>query len=174
MIRGERVVLRPVEEQDYEDIKRWQNEPDVFAAMDYEQPFSLDDIRDSEARARLDGYPFIIEVDGRGIGRIGLNQIRRRDRIASLYVFIGEKALWGNGFGSDAITALLAYAFERLDLHQVELWGLEGNDRAFGAYAKCGFVHEATLRDRAFHDGRFIARVLMSVTREEFDASRAG
>ena len=61
-------------------------------------------------------------------------QIRRRDRIASLYVFIGQKEVWGKGFGTEAIVALLDYAFARLDLHQVELWGLEGNERAFRAY----------------------------------------
>ena len=173
MIRGERVVLRPVEDTDFDDILRWKNDLDVFTAMDYEQPFSIDDVRDDEARSRMEGYPFIIELDGRAIGRIGLNQLRRRDRIASLYLYIGEKALWGNGFGPDAISALLGYAFDRLDLHQVELWGLDGNVRAMRAYEKCGFVRDAVLRDRSWSDGRFVARIVMSVQRDEFERARA-
>lgn len=76
MIRGERVVLRPVEEADHRLIQAWQNHPEVWFWMDHEQPFSLDDIAESEARAREEGVPFVIEVDGRSIGRIGLNGFR--------------------------------------------------------------------------------------------------
>ncbi len=173
MIRGGNVVLRPVEETDYPSIVRWQNEPDVFFQMDYERPFSLDDIKVSEASARLEGHPFIIETAGVPIGRIGLNGFRRRDRICSLYVFIGDDADRGKGFGTDAIMTLVAYAFDRLDLYQIELWGLEGNERAIRAYERCGFVKEATVRDRSFKEGRWFDRFFMSVQRPEVLAAQA-
>jgi len=173
VIRGRNAVLRPVEEDDYPKIVEWQNEPEVFFHMDYGQPFTLDDIKASETTARLEGHPFIIEADGVAIGRIGLNQFRRRDRICSLYVFIGDAAYRGRGVGTDAIMTLLAYAFDRLDLHQVELWGLDGNDLAIRAYERCGFVKEATLRDRSFKDGRWFDRFFMSVQRPEFLAAQA-
>lgn len=162
------VTLRPVAESDYPDIQRWQNDPEVFDVMDYERPFALQDIVEGEAKARDEGHPFIIEVDGRGIGRIGLNQLRTRDHRAALYVFIGETDEWGKGYGTDAIIALLQYAFARLDLHLVSLWGLEGNERAFACYAHCGFRRDATLRDRSLRAGALRAHVVMSVTREEF------
>jgi cyclophilin family peptidyl-prolyl cis-trans isomerase len=54
MIRGERVTLRPVEERDYSLIHAWQNDPEVWWLMDYESPFSLADIAESEKRAALD------------------------------------------------------------------------------------------------------------------------
>lgn len=165
------VSLRPVDETDYPDIQRWQNDPDVFDLMDYEHPFSLQDITDGEALARIEGHPFVIDLDGRGIGRIGLNQLSTRDHRASLYVFIGEPEEWGKGYGTDAIVALVRYAFDRLDLHLVTAWGLEGNERAFRCYAHCGFMRDATLRDRSFRDGAFRAHVLMSVTRDEFSVA---
>ena len=90
MIRGERVVLRPVEELDHPLIQRWQNDPEVWWLMDHERPTSLGDVAESERRAREEGYPYIIELDGRPIGKIGLNDVRRRDRICRPYVFIGE------------------------------------------------------------------------------------
>jgi RimJ/RimL family protein N-acetyltransferase len=172
MIRGERVTLRPVEESDYPLIHAWQNDPDVWWWMDYEQPFSLEDIAESEQRAREEGHPFVIEAEGRPIGRIGLNQFRRRDRICSLYVFVGDRTVEGKGYGREAIVTLLDHAFDRLDLHQVELWALAPNTRAITAYARCGFQQDAVLRDRSFKDGEFVDRVVMSVTREEFEKAR--
>jgi RimJ/RimL family protein N-acetyltransferase len=168
MIEGKRVVLRPVEEEDFPLILRWQNHPEVWWYMDYERLFALGDIRENEERARSEGYPFVIAVNGRPIGRIGLNGFRRRDRICSLYLYIGEPAFWGKGYARDAVMTLLRHGFDRFDLHQVELWTLAPNDRVIRVYERCGFQREATLRDRSFKDGTFVDRVVMSVTREEF------
>lgn len=166
MIRGRRVSLRPVEERDFEAIRDWQNEPEVWWWQDYEKAFSISDIAEIEARARSEGHPFVIEVEGSAIGRIGLNNFRRRDRICSLYVFIGDPAYRGQGYGVDAMSTLLSYAFDRLDLHQVELWCLAENAGAIRAYEKVGFEHEATLRDRSWKDGAWHDRVIMSVRRD--------
>lgn len=168
MIRGRRVALRPVEDEDLPLVLRWQNDPEVWWYMDYERPFSLEDVREDVARSRAEGHPFVITVDGRPIGRIGLNRFRRRDRICALYLYIGEPEFWGHGHARDAVMVLLSHAFDRLDLHQVELWTLAANNRVIGVYERCGFVREATLRERSFKDGRFVDHVVMSLTRDEF------
>jgi RimJ/RimL family protein N-acetyltransferase len=172
VIHGRTVTLRPVEEWDHPLIHQWQNQPEVWWWMDYEGPFSQQDIAEAEERSRAEGHPFIIEAEGRPVGKIGLNQFRRRDRICSLYIYIGEPSAWGKGYGRDAVTALLSYAFDRMDLHMVELWSLAPNERALRAYQACGFAVDATLRERSFKDGGFVDRVVMSVTREEFGRIR--
>ena len=173
MIRGERVLLRPVEDPDVPLIHRWMNEPEVWRNMDYERPFSMEDVRDDVRRAREEGVPFTIVVDGRPIGRIGLNGFRRRDRLASLYLYIGEPEFWGHGYARESVRTLLAYAFDRYDLWQVELWLLGDNDKAFRVYEACGFVREAALRDRSWKDGRWVDHVVLSVNRDEFAAASA-
>jgi len=162
-------VLRRVEPSDYPDILRWQNDPEVFRWMDYEAPFSLDDIRASEERARGEGLPFVIESEGRGIGRIGLNNFRRRDGLASLYIFIGERSAWGRGYGPDALRTILRYAFEQLHLRKVELWALADNERALKMYKSVGFVEEARLPERSFKEGRYVDHVIMTVDHESFE-----
>jgi RimJ/RimL family protein N-acetyltransferase len=169
MIQGRDVLLRPVEETDYSLIHQWMNRPEVWRYMDYELPFSLADVREDVERSRREGHPYIIEVDGRPIGRIGLNQFRQRDRICSLYMYIGEPAYWGHGHARDAVMTLLAYAFDRWDLHQVELWTLGDNNRAIDAYVNCGFIEEARLRERSWKGGAWVDRVVMSVNRDEFE-----
>ena len=172
MIRGRRVVLRPVQDDDLPLIQRWMNHPEIWRYMDYERPFSLEDVREDVESSRRDGHPFTILFDDRPVGRIGLNRFRRRDRICSLYMYVGEPLFWGQGLAGDAVMTLLGYAFDRMDLHQVELWTLGDNDRAVRAYERCGFVEEARLRQRSWRDGGWVDHVVMSVTREEFLRAR--
>jgi RimJ/RimL family protein N-acetyltransferase len=172
MIRGRGVSLRPVEEIDYPLLHRWMNHPEVWRYMDYERPYSVADVREDIERSRTEGHPFTILVGDRPIGRIGLNQFRSRDRICSLYMFIGEPAFWGQGHAQDATMTLLAYAFERWDFFQIELWTLADNDRAIRMYQRCGFVEEARLRARSYKDGEWVDRVVMSVNRDEFERAK--
>ena len=172
MIRGKKVGLRPTEEGDYPLIHTWMNHPEVWRYMDYELPYSLADIKEDIERSQQEGHPFTILVGDRPIGRIGLNQFRRRDRICSLYMFVGEPAFWGAGYARDSVMTLLAYAFDRFDLHQVELRALGDNNRALAMYERCGFVQEARLRERSWKEGRWVDHVAMSVTREEFEKAR--
>jgi RimJ/RimL family protein N-acetyltransferase len=173
VIEGSKVALRSVEASDAPHIHRWMNNPEVWRSMDYEVPFSLADVRDDIERSRSDGQAFTIMLGERPIGRIGLNQFRRRDRICSLYLFIGEPDCWGHGYAADALSTLLAFAFDRMDLNQVELWSLADNLRAIAMYERCGFVQEARLRERSFKEGRWVDRVVMSVNREEFARAKA-
>lgn len=173
MFRGKRVSLRRCEPADYPLIQRWQNDPVIFRWMDYVRPFSLEDIKESEERAVQEGHPFVIEVEGRVVGRIGLNNIRDRDHMASLYLYVGDRDTWGKGYGRDALMTLLSYGFDNLNLRQIELWSLGDNDRAIRLYKASGFVEDARLRDRSWVEGHYIDHVVMSINAEEFARSRA-
>jgi [ribosomal protein S5]-alanine N-acetyltransferase len=171
VIRGRSIALRPVEESDHLLIHRWMNHPEVWRYMDYELPVSLADVKDDVERSYREGHPFTIVMDDEPIGRIGLNRFRHRDRICSIYMYIGEPSAWGKGYGRDAVMTLLAYAFDRWDLHQIELWTLADNNRAISTYERCGFVTEALLRNRSWKQGRWVDHMIMSVDRREFEAA---
>jgi RimJ/RimL family protein N-acetyltransferase len=172
MLKGKRVSLRRSDPRDYEAIQRWQNDPLVFRWMDYVRPFTLDDIKESEERAAQEGDPFIIDVEGRSMGRTGLNNFRPRDRLASLYIFVGERESWGKGYGRDAMMTLLAYAFDTKNLRMVELWTLTDNERAIRMYKGCGFVEDGRLRDRSWIEGHYVDHLVMSITAEDFARTR--
>lgn len=170
-LHGDMVVLRPVSPRDYPSILDWQNDPDVAWLMDYEQAFSLEDIAAQEAEAQRDGCPFVIELDGRPIGRIGLNRFHARDAASALYVYIGLPELWGRGLGRDAVRTILGHAFDTLGLELVELWTLAGNERAVRAYEACGFRVDGRLRARSVKDDARHDHLVMSITREEYAAA---
>jgi RimJ/RimL family protein N-acetyltransferase len=172
VIHGKKVALRPVEDPDFPLIHRWMNHPEIWRYMDYERPYSLADVHDDIEESRRSGQPFTILVEGRPIGRIGLNQFNRRDRRCAFYMFIGEPQFWEQGYASDAVTTLLGYAFDRFDLHMVELWTLADNNRAIAAYQRCGFVEEGRPRERSWKECHWVDHVVMSVTRDGFAKAR--
>ena len=95
-----------------------------------------------------------------------------RDRIASLYIFVGDRDSWGRGYGYDSMMTLLAYAFDLQNLRQVELWTLADNERAIRMYKGCGFVEDGRLRDRSWIEGHYIDHLIMSITADEFARTR--
>lgn|SRR5688572_27576662 len=168
MASGLRVALRGIEAEDYELLRDWQNDAEVAYWMDYRTPFSLRDIEEDQERARSEGRPFVITYEGKAIGKAGLNQFRWEARVAAMYIYIGDKSLWGQGLGRDAIMALLALAFDELGLQRVELTLLAENKRAQKAYESCGFVLEGTLRGRSYRAGTWHDTSVMSVSRDDY------
>ncbi len=171
MIEGEKVVLRALEKDDIENCWRWVNDPKITEGLTMIFPISK-----YEEEQWYEGYIknnkdkiFAIEVEGEHIGNIGLHGIDWVNRKAELGIMIGEKEYWGEGYGTDAITTLLRYAFTRMNLHRVQLRVFEYNERAIRCYKKCGFTEEGVMRDDRFKDGMYHNTIFMSILRSEFD-----
>jgi RimJ/RimL family protein N-acetyltransferase len=72
-----------------------------------------------------------------------LNPHRPRQPLeGTLGIVIGEKHLWGLGYGGDALKVALEHAFTKIGLRRVKLETLERNSRARKAFEKAGFVLE--------------------------------
>lgn len=67
---------------------------------------------------------------------------------ATLGIIIGEKDRWGHGYGTDAVRAVLQYAFGTLGLERVRLSTFEHNTRARRAFEKAGFHLERIVNSR--------------------------
>jgi RimJ/RimL family protein N-acetyltransferase len=107
------------------------------------------------------------------IGRVGLFSIDWDRKQGELGVIIGEKQLWGQGYGRDAIVTFLRHIFRTSSIDRVFLFTFDDNTRAQHSFAACGFrVVRATRRflpDQGEFDG-----YEMEITRSEFsDNERA-
>ena len=72
------------------------------------------------------------------IGTVELYDLGKRS--ATLGIIIGERHYWGKGYGTEAIHALLDYAFNTLGLEDVRLHTFGDNVRAQACFKKVGFV----------------------------------
>ena len=174
MIRGERVFLRASERPDVALFVRWFNDAETASFLSQRAPLStpLEEgwfERMLEGQGR-EGYHFVIcrLDDGEPIGTIGLFALDHVNGSAGMGIMIGDKSLWGHGYGSDALNALLDFGFGELRLERIWLDVYDFNARARRSYEKCGFVLEGTKRRAFFRRGRYVDVHLMSILREEW------
>ncbi|MGE5124378.1 MAG: GNAT family N-acetyltransferase [Acidobacteriaceae bacterium] len=115
-------------------------------------------------------YLFAIRtIDGeRLIGWIDLEGSLFPHGEAFVGIGIGARQYWSQGYGSDAMTVILRYAFQELNLHRVALDVFEYNPRAIRCYEKAGFVHEGRVRKFLYREGRRWDMVFMGMLREEW------
>jgi len=94
---------------------------------------------DPSAGETLNIHLFSIEtLDSRLIGFCSLyNQTQEE---VQLGIRIGNKDYWSKGYGTEAVSMLMNYAFSA-DIRRVWLKVLPSNARAIRCYEKCGFVN---------------------------------
>lgn len=175
LLSGQLVTLAAVNpDTDAEIIARWSDDSQFWRLAHTEPalPVRPGYVKQKLEDRPLDLHAFAIrtQVDDRLIGLIGLHTIFWAHREAFMGIQIGERDYWGKGYGTDALRALLRYAFAELNLLRVSLSVLEGNDRAIRSYEKCGFRYEGRERQAWTYDGRRWDEIYMGLLREEWSA----
>ena len=118
-------------------------------------------------------YAWMLEFQGRCIGRARLHSLDEVNRRARYAIGICDPAAWGIGLGTEATRLVLAFAFDTLHLHRVDLRVLEFNHRAIACYLKRGFVQEGVEREGAWIGGEWQTDVMMSILENEYRAAAA-
>jgi len=179
MICGDRVRLRGVEREDIPLFVQWLNDPEVIENLSLYLPISTaDETRWFEKLADRppEEKPLAIEVKTeqgwRLVGNSGFHNIEWPNRAAEIGIFVGDKSLWDQGYGTETVRLLLRHGFETLNLNRIFLRVHEPNKRAARAYEKAGFVREGCMRQAVFKHGRYQDVLLMSVLRSEWDSRR--
>lgn len=172
ILKGQKVILRPVRLSDAERFVKWFNDPEVNRFMFYRSLTLKAErkiIKDRLSKKTKDTFHFCIDTkDGKHIGVISLENINQRNKNASFGIMIGEKKYWSKGFGSDACNTILNFGFKKLGLHRVELDVYSYNKRAYGLYKKLGFKREGVKREHNFWNGKFWDTYIMSVLETEW------
>lgn len=78
----------------------------------------------------------------------------------------------GRGYGSEAISWALDYAFRRAGLHRVRVRAFGWNEGAIRLYERLGFVHEGREREAFWYEGRWWDGVEMSLLEGEWESLR--
>jgi len=170
---GREVYLRPLEQEDLERCTRWVNDPDLTQFL-YLGAFPMNSVQENEWFQTMCQSKNVILLaictgeNDTHIGMTGLHGIDFVSRFATLGIFIGEKNMQGEGYGTEAIELVLKHAFLTLNLNRVELTSMEFNERALGCYNKIGFVKEGCLRKKQYKQGKYCDEIVFSILRSEW------
>lgn len=172
MLQGKRVILRAVRRDDLPHYVQWLQDAEVLMYFGPYRPFNLEqEVQWFEEQMNSKStLNFAIEYEGQHIGGCGFNNINYQHRNAEVGIFIGEKSLWDQGLGRDALATLVSYGFHYLNFHRIYLRVFAENIRAIHAYEKIGFRQEGRMRDMGWRHGRWHDMLWMSVLAPEWRA----
>lgn len=100
-------------------------------------------------------YEFAItnKENGELLGAIALSNNQKSKNGAIAY-WIGEK-YWGKGYGTEAVKALIDFAFEEKKLHKVFARYFKSNPASGKIMEKIGMKQEGLLKDHVLKDGKY-------------------
>jgi len=146
-IEGDRIYLRVLDEEKdaTEEYCDWLNDPDVNKYLETKEATIselMQYIKDKNNDPNSLFLGVFLKKDSKHIGNIKLEPIDFDDKKATLGILIGNKEYWGRGLGTEATKLLIEYAFNTLDLIEVNLGVISENKAAIRVYEKVGFNYE--------------------------------
>ena len=175
MLYSNRLRLRAAEKTDIPRFVTWLNDPEVrrFLLMAYPLSGAFEEKWfESMVERGLAEQVLVIERKvGDGYEPIGNTSFMHVDwisRNAEIGIFIGEKQVWSQGYGREAMKLMLRHGFNHMNLHRISLHVYEHNVRGIKAYEHAGFVHEGRLRQDVFKEGVYRDVLIMAVIRPEW------
>ena len=176
ILRGERIILRPVIKDDYVYVFKWFNDKKIIDnIIGFRLSFSMGEALDwCERASRIDdkNIKWIIETIGekpKPIGFVGLYNIDFINKNAESASLIGERESRGMGIGYEALNLKCNFAFNYLGVELIYGYILSDNEPSLKLYEKIGFKKEGLLRRRVYRNGKWHDVVSLSITKEEFN-----
>jgi RimJ/RimL family protein N-acetyltransferase len=106
-----------------------------------------------------------LQEDGKFCGGMGLHP-QPQHRSAELGYWIGMP-YWGNGYATEAASAVVRYGFERLNLNRIFAHHFKRNPASGRVLQKIGMKHEGCLRQAVTKWGELIDLEMYVILREE-------
>ncbi|MDD3022483.1 MAG: GNAT family protein [Syntrophomonadaceae bacterium] len=171
-IPGRRIYLSPIDINDSEIYVRWLNDIVTYIYLDL-APLVINNVfkkgyLENALKKGAQEFGIRLAADNKLIGNCGLININNINRKAELGIFIAEKDYLNQGYGSEAISLLLAYGFNILNLNSIYLRCYSYNMRAARCYEKCGFKPAGRYRQAKIINGVRYDDLLMDILAEEF------
>lgn len=160
-LKGKKITLRALEPEDLDFLFATENNITFWKVSNTQTPFSKYTLKKYLDNAHLDIYQIkqlrliIMENENdTAVGMIDLFDFDPQHQRAGVGILIHEK-FQNTGFGSEALSLLISYCFNILNLHQLFANMTPDNSKSISLFSKQGFVKIGEKKDWLFIDGVF-------------------
>lgn len=177
ILETERLVLRPWDEEDYEDLYEYARSELVGPYAGW-TPHENED--ESRAIIRMfqseeDVYAIVLKEENKVVGSIGLhfrtpdaNDTSENQREIG---FVLNPRYWGRGIVPEAVERILEYGFHELGLDLIWCGHFDFNEKSKRVVEKCGFQFRFQKKTRLKHyNDQDVEVLLYSMTKEAYDS----
>lgn len=178
-IGTKRLRLRPFQTTDAEAVHRLAGSQDVAAGTFLPHPMDRQAAQDWVTERLKDqaagtGVTFAITLleNGELIGSIGMELMLVHEQ-GRLTYWLGRD-YWNQGYGTEAVMALVEYGFNSLKLHRIYAPHFHTNPASGRVLQKVGMTYEGRLREHYLRFGQRIDVELYGMIRNEFLGLKVG
>jgi RimJ/RimL family protein N-acetyltransferase len=178
VLETERLILRPFNSSDAEDVQRLAGDREIADTTlniphPYEDGMAEEWIATHRPRfeeGRLCNFAVTLKATGELVGAIGLVIAPRWDH-AELGYWIG-RPYWGSGFCTEAGRAVIEYGFTRLGLHRIHASYFARNPASGRVMENLGMTREGLLRGHVKKWDKYEDLVLFGILKTDWEKTR--
>lgn len=172
--KSKRLLYRMPIATDIDYWRQWRNDPEVHEYLCIAESYTHQDAADEYQEKIKDLNTLSLTLLEREEKMpIGAASIMREDlhqKSGKLELYIGEKELWGKGYGKEATTELINIAFRLLHLKRLTLEVFQENLVAVEMYKRCGFRIVGALKEAVEKEGKVKDLFVMELLRAEWES----
>lgn len=171
-IYGEKILLRAVEASDNSMLLSLINDPDTEMMLGGSSwPISESEQlkwfeRQEHNKESLRCIVAEKEKPERAIGTVILSEVDSKNGTGHLHIKMSKDGGRGKGYGTDAVSALVRYAFDELRLNCIYANILSYNEVSIRLFEKCGFQRDGVLRARIYKKGQYFDVFAYSIIKQ--------
>lgn len=171
----ERLLLRPMHPMDAEDMFDYAKRPEVTRYLLWREHEDISFTRDylnyiGRRYALGDFYDWaVVERESRRmIGTCGFTKIDTANNSGEIG-YVLNPDFHRQGFGSEAVRAVLKFGFEELSLNRIEARFMQGNEASLALMRSVGMTFEGYMRDLILVKGSYRTVGISSMLRSEYE-----
>lgn len=178
LLSGKQLTLGSLREGDIDTLARWYEDVDFLRFYDFHPAVPKTRAQLKKIYENGDDNAFIpLAVRKKGsdglIGLVEIDGISQNNRFAWISIGFGIENERGKGYGYEALSLAVNYAFNELNLERLQLNVISYNEAGIRLYEKLGFKKEGVYREAVLRDGIRSDLYLYGLLRREWIGKNA-
>ena len=174
-LETKRLILRRITMHDAKDIFEYSKDKEVARHVLWSAQKDISEAKDycrfMAKRYRSDqpsSWGIIDKATNHLVGTIGYMDYNEDNATVEVGYSLA-RWLWNSGYMTEALTRVIEYTFEAMDVNRIEAQHELENPSSGRVMEKCGMRKEGELRQRLYNKGRYVDVALYAIIKEDYD-----